>query len=104
MVRPDATDRSASRILLALPSLANSSRCLIRSQLVLFPPVRLLRMRTSTQLPCSLSPCSVNSRSPFLYPAFGSSDSQYPRSHSCTVPPPYCPFAMLPSKPPESCG
>ena len=36
--RPEATDRSASRMLLALPSLANSSRCLISSQLVRLPP------------------------------------------------------------------
>ena len=36
--RPEATERSSSRMSLASPSLANSSRCLIRSQLVRLPP------------------------------------------------------------------
>ncbi len=36
--RPEATDRSSSRIDSPSPSLANSSRCLIRSQLVRLPP------------------------------------------------------------------
>src|ERR671935_266093 len=39
------------------PSRAYSSRCLIRSQLVRLPPKRSPRIRTSTQLPCSLPPC-----------------------------------------------
>jgi hypothetical protein len=30
--------------------------------------------------------------------------SQVPVSHSMTVPPPYCPFGMVPSKPPYSIG
>src|SRR5258708_3744217 len=34
IARPDATEVSSSRMVLALPSLAYSSRCLIRSQLV----------------------------------------------------------------------
>ena len=38
IVRPEATERSSSRISLASPSLANSSRCLISSQLVRLPP------------------------------------------------------------------
>src|ERR1700710_2582006 len=44
--RLEATDASSSRILFFLPSLANASRCLIRSQLVRFSPSRLrIRVR-----------------------------------------------------------
>src|SRR3954469_11759195 len=38
IARPEATERSSSRMLLALPSRAYSSRCLIKSQLVRLPP------------------------------------------------------------------
>src|SRR3954447_5485594 len=44
--RLEATDVSSSRILFFLPSRANASRCLIRSQLVRFSPSRLrIRVR-----------------------------------------------------------
>jgi hypothetical protein len=42
------------------PSLANSSRCLIKSQLLRFAHSRSCFMRTSTQLPRSFSPAILN--------------------------------------------
>ena len=52
-------------------SRANSSRCLISSQLVRLPPLRSRFIRTSTQLPCSRSPSSLNFRFPDLSAASG---------------------------------
>src|SRR5450631_4493247 len=52
--RPEATDASSSKILFFFPSRANSSRCLIRSQLVRFSPSRF-RIRVRIQPPCSFS-------------------------------------------------
>src|SRR3981189_858220 len=102
-------------MVLASPSLAKSSRCLINSQLVRLPPLRSLRMRTSTQLPCSLSPCNVNFRSPFLNPPPPRGRiprSRVPsagRSRRHTVPPEWYlrnrrnPADDLPPPPPAAC-
>ena len=56
-------------------------------------------MRTSTKLPCSFSPASVNFSSPLRRAASTSSvpsGIQKPRSHSITVPPPYSPLGIVP--------
>ena len=50
----------------SLPSRANSSRCLISSQLVRLPPLRSRFIRTSTQLPCNRWPSKLNFRFPDL--------------------------------------
>ena len=68
---PEATERSSSRTAPPSPSRASSSRCLMSSQLVRFPPVRSWRMRTSTQLPCRRSPSRVNLKSPFARASSG---------------------------------
>src|SRR5271168_4238509 len=75
------------------------SRCLISShdfpELLPQPCVR-----TSTQEPFNFLPWSVNFRSPFARAAFTSGDSgvQVPSSHTMTVPPPYSPSGITPSK------
>src|SRR5277367_1271735 len=77
----------------------NGSRCLISShdfpELLPQPCVR-----TSTQEPFNFLPWSVNFKSPFVSAAFTSADSgvQVPSSHTMTVPPPYSPSGMTPSK------
>src|ERR1700709_2968851 len=53
--RPEATDVSSFKILFFFPSRENSSRCLIRSQLVRFTPSPD-RIRVKIQPPCSFSP------------------------------------------------
>src|SRR6478672_4855309 len=56
--RLDATDVSSSRMRFFFPSQANSSRCLIRSQLVRLSPSRW-RIRVRIQPPWSFSPSRV---------------------------------------------
>ena len=70
MLRPEATDWSWS-VTGAPLSRSWPSRCLIRSQLLRLLRSRSWRMRTSTQLPCSFSPASVNFSSPLRSAAFG---------------------------------
>src|SRR5580658_1089979 len=75
------------------------SRCLISShdfpELLPQPCVR-----TNTQEPFNFLPWSANFRSPFVRAALTSGDSgvQVPSSHTMTVPPPYSPSGMTPSK------
>src|ERR1700691_6667918 len=99
MERLDSTDR-------ALPLVTSCkdaylSLCLIRSHA---DRVDLLKplVRTSTQEPFNFEPCNVNLSSPFLRHSStsGFSDCHVPRSHTITVPPPYCPSGMMPSNPP----
>src|SRR5262249_43735765 len=106
MGRPDATHRSsARRRSAAVPG--NAARVLVKSQLLRLLPLRLF-MRTNTQPPLSLSPARVNFSSPLrsaaLTSAVSLSGNQKPRSHSITVPPPYSPSGMVPSKSPYSSG
>ena len=103
IVRPEATERSFFRMASPSPAVANASRCLISSQFVRLPPMRSCFMRTSTQLPLSFDPASTNLSSPLRSASAGeppSSGSQKPRSQSITVPPPYSPLGMAPSKSP----
>ena len=68
------------------PRCANSSRCLISSQLVRLPPLRSLRIRTSTQLPCSLSPSQREFQVALLEAALGIvaiPSSRDPRAAPC---------------------
>ena len=61
--------------------------------------------RTSIQRPRSFSPSRRNLRRPLRYASRASpSGIQVPRSHSSTVPAPYCFGRMTPSKPPYSIG
>src|SRR5262245_32339775 len=63
-------------------------------------------MRTSDHEPRSFLPLSANLILPARNAACGSSPSgiHVPRSHSITVPPPYCPFGIVPSNAPYSMG
>src|SRR5450631_127136 len=78
---------------------AKSSRCLINNQdvFVLLPKPRV---RTSAHEPFSFLPCSVNFKSPFSSAAAtsGLSADQVPLSQTITVPPPYSPSGITPSK------
>src|SRR5258708_6497177 len=74
IVRPEATERSSATIASPSFSRANSSRCLINSQLVRLLPLRSRFIRTSTQLPCRRSPSSLNFRVPALRAASGESE------------------------------
>ena len=56
-------------------------------------------MRTSSHSPASFSPCSMNTSLPSAMPARASpTGSQAPRSHTITVPAPYCFGGIVPSK------
>jgi hypothetical protein len=84
---------------------ANSSRSLKRSQLLSESRGSRPFVLTSIQAPWSFSPYRRNFRRPFAYAWWGSSiGSQRPRSQSTTVPPPYSPAGMMPSKSPYSSG
>ena len=104
IARPEATDLSiASTPPPSSRSLASSSRCLISSQFVRLPPNLSCFMRTSTKLPLRRSPASTNFSSPSFKDCSGGlscSGAQKPRSNSCTVPPPYWPLGIVPSKSP----
>ena len=104
IVRFEATDWSSSSGPPTLPSTAPSSRCLISIQLFLALPILSFLSRTRTQDPCIRSPSMTNLSSPLaraeLMASNPFSGAQYPRSHSMTVPPPYCPFGIVPSKSP----
>src|SRR6185312_8816293 len=96
---------SVSRSVLSFPWVrATSSFSLISSQLSLSFLLRA-RRRTSAQFPFSRSPCSVKLSLPFSIALSGfSCGSHQPQSHSITVPPPYSPFGMVPSKLPYLTG
>src|SRR5690606_15228752 len=78
-----------------------SLRLIISQLLPGFARLPLPRVRTSVQAPLSFSPSStrstwLSSNLPFT--------RQLPASHSITVPPPYSPFGITPSKLPYSIG
>ena len=95
IVRPDSTLAGLSATMSSV-SLAASSRLLNSSQL---SPRPSPLVRTRCHLPVSFSPSSMKVSRPFASAARGSpSGCQVPRSHTTTVPPPYSPFGMTPSK------
>ena len=102
MLRPEAIERSCFSS--ASPALrAYWSACLIRSQLVRLPPARSRFMRTSTHSPFSRPPSSRNFRFPAASAARAfvpGNGAHRPRSQSWTVPPPYSPCGIVPSKSP----
>ena len=97
--RPVATDSgSSSRISLPRGPRAASSLLLISSQLSRRSFGRA-RSRTRCQRPCNFSPSRSKVRCPLASPLCGSpSGVQWPRSQIITVPPPYSPCGMVPSK------
>src|SRR5680860_461545 len=129
MLRPDATESGASSTI-AEPGRDASSRCLMSSQFLSPRPF----ICTRVQLPVSLCPCRMNLSSPVARsraasvsaapaarswavsdasrgapvgpPSFvrGRSGSHHPKSQRTTVPPPYSPSGMVPSKLPYSSG
>jgi hypothetical protein len=107
IVRPEAIEKLVSSRKPRSPSIANSSRCLMSSQFsrLLDPPLANLSLliRTSTQPPFIRSPAKTSLISPFFRPFSRSkpgSGAHQPRSHSITVPPPYWPSGIVPSKSP----
>src|SRR5262245_34530218 len=92
IVRRDTTESGRFRVTSSVET--KRSRCLMRSHW-------RLRVRTSTHEPRSLLPWSANLRSPLARAAVTSATSgiQTPRSQIITVPPPYSPSGMTPSKP-----
>ena len=82
---------------------ARSSRFLNRSHASCRSPG--FAMRTSSHRPASFSPCSANTSLPAASPARGSpTGSHVPRSHTITVPAPYCLSGIRPSKLPYDTG
>src|SRR4030095_910473 len=93
------------RISLLPDGSAFSSFSLMSSQFSFPSSEELLPIRTQVQPPCNFSPSRRNFNLPARRPATGSPSSiQRPRSHSSTVPPPYSPRGMVPSKSPYSTG
>ena len=81
------------------PALASLSRSLIRSHCGCLAG---FFVRTRTQRPLRRSPSMLNLSSPLLSALAGSplAGLQRPRSQTMTLPPPYSPSGMLPSKSP----
>jgi hypothetical protein len=92
IVRRETTDFGRATVRSTVAE-ACASRCLIRSHW-------RSRMRTSTHEPFSFRPWSRIFRSPFASArsTSGLSGSHVPRSQIMTVPPPYSPSGITPSK------
>ncbi len=104
MVRPVETLRSSAPHGSGSPGRASASRSLISSHWFSSSSAEP-RVWTRTQPPTRRSPASRNLSSPFSRPARASpTGSQLPVSQSITVPPPYSPLGMVPSKSPYSMG
>ena len=103
-VRPVVT-LSGRASVMSYPGRTNSSFSLMRSQVFSESLGSRPLIFTRAKPPVSFSPFSRNFRLPLRNPAWGSSmGSHVPRSQSRTVPPPYWPLGMIPSKPPYSTG